>query len=573
LSFAHPGYLWLLVALVPLSAWVARGRRRRARDWAALGQEGRPRGDGGLGWLGAIALLVVALAQPRWGRLAGPPRPPGHDVVLLVDLSRSMGAEDAVPSRLGAAVEAAEGLVRALGREPGSRAAVVAFAGRGVTRCPLTENLGAVVEALRALRPGDVRPGGTDLGAGLDEALARFDAAERDGGRTIVVFSDGEDHAGTWRTALGRLRDAGAVVHAVAVGDDAKGHPVPSGRGSGTLTFRGSTVLSRRSDAALEGLAHATGGAIVRLGLASGDLGALYLSRIAPGERRARLEARPPERAERYGLFVLAALAVGLVGSYPRRGRWPGPRRLAVAAALAAIGASSRDETPRDAVAAGQSAFAAGRFDEALAAFERAVALDPDGAVPRYDAAAALFRLGRFPEAMARYGEARERASRHMRTKIDYALGNTALALGDPLGAIRHYDACLASTAPGPDLVAVRRDAAINRRFAEEQARRPPAPPDPDRASKAPPDRPKPQEPGGRGEDRGPSGPQAPGGSRDPATSDRRGPGGAGGTGPAPPRPGSPEARLAAALDDIRDARRRRIADEVPPADEDRKDW
>ncbi len=115
MSFAHPGYLWLLLALILLSAWVARGRRRRARDWVALGQEGRPRGDGGLGWLGAVGLLVVALAQPRWGRSPGPPLPPGHDVVLVVDVSRSMGAEDAVPSRLGAAVEAAEGLVRALG--------------------------------------------------------------------------------------------------------------------------------------------------------------------------------------------------------------------------------------------------------------------------------------------------------------------------------------------------------------------------------------------------------------------------------------------------------------------------
>ncbi len=449
---------------------------------------------------------------------------------------------------------------------------MVAFAGRGVTRCPLTENLGAVVEALRALRPGDVRPGGTDLGAGLDEAVARFDEAGRAGGRTIVVFSDGEDHAGTWGAAFGRLRDSGAVVHAVAVGDDARGHPVPSGRGSGTLSFRGSPVLSRRSDAALEGLARATGGAIVRLGLASGDLGPLYLARIAPGERRAREATRPPERAERYGLFVLAALAIGLVGSYPRRGRWPGPRRLVAAAALAAIGASAQGGTPREAVAEGRAAFAAGRFDEALAAFERAVALDPGGAVPRYDAAAALFRLGRFPEAMARYGEARERADRRLRTKIDYALGNTALAQGDPLAAIRHYDACLASTAPGADLVAVRRDAAINRRFAEEKARRPPRRPTRIASRRPRPIARGPASRAGGGTTGAPPARRPPAGRGTSRPRIAAGPG-RGGTGPAPPRPGSPEARLAAALDDIRDARRRRIAEEAPPADEDRMDW
>src|SRR6185437_9839580 len=119
-------------------------------------------------WLGAMVCLVLALAQPRWGRSAIGPMPPGHDVILAVDVSRSMAAEDAVPDRLGLAVEAAESLLKALGRERGTRVGLVAFAGRGVLRCPLTENLGAVVDALDRLRPGDVRPGGTNLGAALD---------------------------------------------------------------------------------------------------------------------------------------------------------------------------------------------------------------------------------------------------------------------------------------------------------------------------------------------------------------------------------------------------------------------
>ena len=81
-------------------------------------------------------------------------------------------------------------------------------------------------------------------------------------------------------------------------------------------------------------------------------------------------------------------------------------------------------------------------------------------------------------EAQALYNEARTRADAGLRTKIDYALGNTALALGDLAAAIRHYDDCLASTVAGAELDVVRRDAAINREFAEEQARRSPSPPD-----------------------------------------------------------------------------------------------
>ena len=171
MSFARPELLWLLTILVPLSIWTIRGRWRRRKRWQSLAQRGRPSRDGTPGIVASIVCLIIALAQPRWGHLPGSALPPGHDLVLVIDVSRSMAAEDAVPNRLAVAVEMAESLVRPLGRDPSNRAAVVAFAGRGVLRCPLTENLGAVLDALDRLQPGSVKPGGTDLGAALDAAI------------------------------------------------------------------------------------------------------------------------------------------------------------------------------------------------------------------------------------------------------------------------------------------------------------------------------------------------------------------------------------------------------------------
>src|SRR5262249_8973363 len=150
--------------------WWVRDRRLRVRAWRALAQRGRCPREGALCLMGSAGCLILPLAQPRWGSPAGAPLPPGHDVVLLVAVSRSMAAEDALPNRLRTAVEAAESLVNALAREPANRAALVAFAGRGVLRCPMTENLGAVLDALGRLRPGELRPGGTDLGAALRAA-------------------------------------------------------------------------------------------------------------------------------------------------------------------------------------------------------------------------------------------------------------------------------------------------------------------------------------------------------------------------------------------------------------------
>ncbi len=453
----------------------------------------------------AASFLILALARPRFGSLTGPPLPPGHDVALLMDVSRSMAAEDAVPNRLAVAIDAAESLVEALAPDPANRVAIVAFAGRGVVRYPLTENLGAVVDALHQLQPGSVRPGGSDLGAGLDAALESLGQEEHAAGRSIVIFSDGEDLVDHWQSRLERLVRAGVIVHVVAIGDAEQGHTVPSGTAGRLLSYQGEKVLSSAVDKALEAIAQETDGAVLKLGLATTDLKTLYQTRIAPVARRKRAAGKFAERPERFPLFLAAALGLALSGCWPggRIGplRWAWSRvagtLLLGCVAVAGIGA-------------GQGPGPGSRPSDSPADRDRTVAPQPRRAyrpavprlhwwpgvkrltrpsnttkrwhssnrqlsapgqpIPRYNAAAALFRLERYEEARKGYEEARERAGPALRTKIDYALGNTALLLGDVAGAVEHYDLCLASTAAGAGLDTVRQDAAINRQYALEQA-------------------------------------------------------------------------------------------------------
>jgi len=570
LDLAHPEWLWLVVPWSLLAAWSARGRRRRGLMWRALGQGGRPPGDGRVGGLAATFLLVVAATQPRWGRDPAAVVPPGRDVVLLIDVSRSMAAEDVVPSRMGVAIESARGLIAAMAGEEGDRAAVVAFAGGGVVRCGLTENRGAAAEVVRGLAPGTVQPGGTDLGAAIEIAAGAFDDRDRADGRMIVVFTDGEDHAGGWRDRLGPLRDAGIVVNAVAIGDPEAAHPVPSGEGGGVLSYRGKPVASRRSDEALDALAAATGGGVVRLGLASADLGALYRERIAPAARRAREATHPPERAERSGAFLFAALMALTLGSRPRPSRRTARRWgvVASAAMMVALGAGPARESPRRLVDRGRAAYGAGRFDEALAAFDAASAAAPSAAIPRYNAAAALFALRRYPEAIARYRRARDLGDPALGVKVDYAMGNAYLMGDDPATAIRHYDACIASTVRSPALASIRRDAEANRDYARKRLEDPAPEPNPgpsrDKTKNDPAPEPAraPPDPGkAEGDDR--DGP--------------RGRGGAGGSRPRPePEKGgrSPQERLDDAIEEVREALARRppaAPPQSPPTD--LKDW
>ncbi|MGA8346226.1 MAG: magnesium chelatase, partial [Isosphaeraceae bacterium] len=222
---------------------------------------------------------------------------------------------------------------------------------------------------------------------------------------------------------------------------------------------------------------------------------------------------------------------------------------------------------------------------------ESAIERAPGQPIPRYDSAATLFQLQRYEEARQRYEEARDRASTALRTKIDYTLGNTVLVLGDVAGAVKNYDNCLASTAVGAGLDAVRQDAAINRQFALEQA--PPSiAPQGESDRDQSPSKKRNRPPGARkrgdggsdptpddsaGTDPQPAGSNSQGEADNRPAKGRRRAGGGGGASNLPPGSAgeSPDDRLDKALDQIRNTLRRRLPEDSPSesSGDCRKDW
>ena len=584
LQFARHEWLWLLV-LVPILAVVAwLAGRRRASDWKRLGQAGRPRPTNSPWWIGAFVCLVVALAQPRWGFAEGDREVTGSDIVIAIDLSRSMGAEDAVPNRLGLAVEAAKSLLGAIGgEEQVHRVAVVGFAGRGVLRCPLTENLGAVIDSIESLRVGEIEPNGTNLASALDASLEALGGDSESARGSIILFTDGEDHEGTWSGRIESLKIRGVVVHAIAIGDAAAGHVVPTSKsgggpsGSGPLTFQGATVLSKRRDEPLATLADATGGALIRLGVSPVDLGVLYRSRIEPVEIEKRSVTRSKRLPERFGPFLLGAffLIIAANGRVESRGftRRALPRLWLLLIVVA--GAAPPTRSAREAIHQGASAYAGGRYDEALLGFLEAKRLEPTHPVILFDEAAALFQLKRFGEAYARYESARSKADPALRTKIDFALGNTAVALGELEVAIRHYNDCIASKSQGKRLIQIREDARLNKEYVESLARRTPAMDQaPSDSDAKPPAESAPREERGQNDPRvtADSGPSPPGGG-DLAPKRSRSTGSGGGS-DADASSNRLEDQLAKAVENVKQARSRRIdGSSANSSSSDRKDW
>jgi len=470
-ELTRPAWLWGLAALPILAGLVVRARKWRRHAWGRLGKSIFPRGEPVWRWLIVLGLLLAAAAGPRWNWRSQTGATMGHDVVLVVDTSRSMGVTDALPNRMGTAITSAESLIRALGAKEGGRVGVVAFAGRAVVRCPLTHNLGVAADALKALRPGTVQPGGTNIAAGVGLALHLLEKPSRDVPRTIVLFTDGEDHIGTWPALVSRLREGKVTLHGVAIGDDETGHPVPM-IGGKPLRFDGKIVESRRNDTPIETLAASTGGSVARLGLAPADLAVLFDRGIKPLATRRRLELqRAATRSDQHVPFVLLALVVGVSACRPRRVRstwvvWP--------LLFVLAGASPVDRATSMWIREGKAAYDRKDWNTAREFFDRALRESPNSAVACYNAAATAFQAGRYPEALKLYQRSRALTSdAGLRMKIAYALGNTQVALGQRSRAVEAYAACIASNVPGPEYDAIRRDAAINKQFAEKNPPKP----------------------------------------------------------------------------------------------------
>src|SRR5262249_54119995 len=176
MNFARPMALWLLLLLPALAAlaWGARAaRRRRLRRFAS--ETILPRLVAGTSpvreavltclRLGAIGLVAIALARPQWGRRDEPVVRRGVDVVLALDMSASMLAEDVSPNRFEQARAEAASLVASL---TGDRVGLVVFGGRAAAPCPLTLDYGAVRLFLDAAEPDFVPSPGSDLGRAIE---------------------------------------------------------------------------------------------------------------------------------------------------------------------------------------------------------------------------------------------------------------------------------------------------------------------------------------------------------------------------------------------------------------------
>ena len=257
-EWLEPAGFGLAVALALLAAGRLLGRRRGRR---LLGPQ-RPRSAWSVDALPLLALLALATALlgPRLGQRTERVEAAGADVVVLVDVSASMRAQDVPPDRLARARRAARDVLGAMTR--GDRAALAAYAGHGVLLTPLTHDTSALLEMLPFIDPDLVPAAGSRLDDGVLASLAAFGSGD-DRPRVILVLSDGEDPAS--RSVTGIAAEAArAGVRVVTVGfGTTEGARIPDGD-EWLLDRRGQEVRSRLDPDALFRLAEMTDGEAFR---------------------------------------------------------------------------------------------------------------------------------------------------------------------------------------------------------------------------------------------------------------------------------------------------------------------
>lgn len=325
--------LWITPIVAALMALSERRRRLALRRFAAttllpkISEGSRPvaRLLKATMVLLALTLTTLALARPLGEPMPAPIVRSGQDVIFMLDVSRSMRAEDLAPNRLERAKLMIDDAIKSM---TGQRVALVAFAGTTVIKSPPTNDYGFVRMMLNDLSTDSVSRGGSLIGDAIRKILADLLPAEDDGRmRDIILITDGEDHDSFPVEAAQQAAKRGVRLIVIGLGDAETGTPIPvvDERGRRTfLQYQGATVRSQLEETQLRQIAAASPRGVylpVRTGTI--DLAAVYQDLSRDRMRQEVEESETTRRRELFQWFLGAACALlvceGLISERRRR--------------------------------------------------------------------------------------------------------------------------------------------------------------------------------------------------------------------------------------------------------------
>lgn len=270
-TFGAPEWLWLLIVVVALPLLYlllrlyARRKLRKMGNVATL-RRLMPDYSSPRGWIKisllalAVGFMVLALARPQTGSKLRTVESQGREIVLVVDVSNSMLAEDVTPSRMERTRYA---ITRLLERMTNDRIGIVAFADEAEVLLPITGDYKMAESVTKRLSPDLIAEQGTNIGKALEVALLSFTRSTQSSkSRVIILITDGEDHDSGSEAAIAQAQAEGAMICAIGIGTP-EGTPLKI-NGEIMEDNEGKMVVTKLGEPLLQQLAEATGGIYTR---------------------------------------------------------------------------------------------------------------------------------------------------------------------------------------------------------------------------------------------------------------------------------------------------------------------
>ncbi|MGE5154039.1 MAG: vWA domain-containing protein [Bdellovibrio bacteriovorus] len=318
--FAEPAWFWGLLAIIPVALWLVRSATRAARGpihryadahllpylTGTRDLQTHERWGRFLRWSLLWALLLAAMAGPRWDATDVRLFHPGNNLLVLLDISRSMQVDDVSPTRLGRARQELQDLII---QNRTVRLGLISFASVPLVLSPITEDTYTILNALPALSTDLVSLQGSRVAMALDRAEALLAGLPEDSAKAILLISDGDFDEPELVERVRKLGEQGIRVHALGIGTPSGGR-VPAPRGGWVLDGTGAPVVSTLNESLLQSMAEAGGGVYRLADYRDGDtkaiLKAAEVMRLPPeaGDERTRLWN------ERYWIPVLAVVGL-----------------------------------------------------------------------------------------------------------------------------------------------------------------------------------------------------------------------------------------------------------------------
>lgn len=327
MKFTQPIFIffsfWILLLLIPFYVWTIRRKKIAMERFASpiLVPKITPHFDfKGMflkpaAFFIAIFLCFVAIARPQWGFEWHEVKNLGLDIIVAVDTSKSMLAEDMKPNRLERTKLALKDFVNRL---KGDRIGLIAFSGTAFLQCPLTIDYSGFLLSIDDLNIGTIPKGGTSIAAAIDKALEGYDSGQQKN-KFLIIITDGEDHEGGVAESAQKAYKQGVRIFCIGVGTERGEFLYVAGEKGKKILLEdkfGKPVISKLNEDILKRIAAICNGAYVHVTATDFGLELIYDTKLANIEKRETKSKMEKKYIERFQIFLTIALALLLLREF-----------------------------------------------------------------------------------------------------------------------------------------------------------------------------------------------------------------------------------------------------------------